>query len=324
MKATVQKYRMPTKHIQIEKVEDLNENQIVMRNTLTCTNTDVNLPVVEEDNTLFGYYDEKNSSSKPSYNSNNLKKFENKIIGFNKITDFSTIANGDCVEQSKKMETNSVDLIVTDPPYNLGEFMHKRNTNLIQMRENQFAYNDWDNVEEGVWLQNMDNFFKESNRVLRKKGGLVVFMSLMKVESLIKLAQKHHFYYKTVGVWYKKNPMPRNMNLHFVNSTECWIYFINEGTTGTFNNNGKVIHDFIESSLTPQGEKKHGKHPTQKPLKVLNHFINILSNPGDTVFDPFMGSGSTGVSCELLKRNFIGIELNTEYYDIAEKRIKSI
>jgi DNA modification methylase len=167
----------------------------------------------------------------------------------------------------------------------------------------------------------MDDFFYESNRILKKKSSMLMFMSLIKVESIIKLAQKHKFYYKTVGVWHKTNPMPRNMNLHFVNSTECWLYFINEGTTGTFNNKGKVIHDYIESSLTPSGEKKMGKHPTQKPVKLINHFVDILSNEGDIVIDPFMGSGSTGVSCELLRRNFIGIDLEEKYVDIAKNRI---
>ena len=54
--------------------------------------------------------------------------------------------------------------------------------------------------------------------------------------------------------------MPRNMNLHFINSVEGWVYFVNESKTGTFNNEGKAVHDFIETSVTPLGEKKFGKH----------------------------------------------------------------
>jgi DNA modification methylase len=80
-------------------------------------------------------------------------------------------------------------------------------------------------------------------------------MSIIKVESIINLAEKYGFYYKTTGIWHKTNPMPRNMNLHFVNSTEAWIYFINNGTTGTFNNKGKLFHDFFETSITPKNEK---------------------------------------------------------------------
>jgi site-specific DNA-methyltransferase (adenine-specific) len=240
---------------------------------------------------------------------------------FEKITNHSSVSQNDCLKALSDVASKSVDFILTDPPYNLGNFMHNRNTNLVKMRPNQFAYSGWDDLEFDEWKQNMAVFFKESNRVLKKKGAMILFMSLIKLETMIELAEKNGFYYKTVGIWHKKNPMPRNMNLHFINSTEAWIYFINEGTTGTFNNEGKVIHDFIESGLTSVAEKSFGKHPTQKPLKILNHFIGLLSNDGDTILDPFMGSGSTGVSCEIMKRKFLGIELDENYYKIAKNRI---
>ncbi len=243
---------------------------------------------------------------------------------FEKIGQYARLANGDCLDYMKVIPTDSVDLIQTDPPYNLGLFMHNRQTNLNKMRENHFAYSGWDDLTFEEWEESMRAFFKESNRVLRKKGSLLMFMSLIKVETMIRLAEEHGFYYKTVGVWHKTNPMPRNMNLHFVNSTECWLYFINEGTTGTFNNADKVIHDYYETSVTPLKEKKYGAHPTQKPLELMNHFVRILSNPGDVVLDPFMGSGSTGMSCEALGRNFLGVELEPKYYEITRKRIQSL
>jgi site-specific DNA-methyltransferase (adenine-specific) len=243
---------------------------------------------------------------------------------FEPITKNSLIGKGDCEELMGSIENNSIDLILTDPPFNLGSFMRKRGTNLVKMRENQFSYAGWDDLEYDEWYLKMDAFFKHSNRVLRKKGSLVLFMSLMKIETIIQLAEKNNFYYKTVGIWHKTNPMPRNMNLQFINSTEAWIYFINEGTTGTFNNDSKALHDFVETSLTTQNEKRFGKHPTQKPIKILNHFTEILSNENDVICDPFMGSGSTGVSCEILNRKFIGIELNEDYYNIAKKRMQNI
>lgn len=231
------------------------------------------------------------------------------------------IFNADCIDSMKKLPNNSVDLILTDPPYNLGLFMHKRGTNLQKMRENHFAYSGWDDLEFDKWKEEMDKFLGECNRVLKAKGALIIFMSIIKVETIINLAEKHRFYYKTVGTWHKKNPMPRNMNLHFINSTESWLYFINEGTTGTFNNNGKPIHDFVETSTISSSERKLGKHPTQKPVALMEHFISLLSNPGDTILDPFMGSGSTGVAAINANRKFIGIELNEEYFDLAYKRI---
>ncbi|MCI9034549.1 MAG: site-specific DNA-methyltransferase [Lachnospiraceae bacterium] len=183
--------------------------------------------------------------------------------------------NGDCLEYMKKIKSSSVDLIVTDPPYNLGKFMENRDTNLGKMRD-------------------------------------------------IAVAEKNGFYYKTTGIWHKLNPMPRNMNLHFVNSTETWIYFTYKSRTGTFNNDGKVLHDFVETSVTPNSERKYGKHPTQKPEQLMEHFVSILSNEKNVVLDPFMGSGSVGVAAVRLKRKFIGIELEENYYNIANSRIMEV
>ena len=73
------------------------------------------------------------------------------------------------------------------------------------------------------------------------------------------------------------------MNLHFVNSTEAWIYFTYKTRTGTFNNSGALIHDFIETSVTPNGERRYGKHPTQKPESLIQHFVEILSNENEWV-----------------------------------------
>ena len=157
---------------------------------------------------------------------------------------------------------------------------------------------------------------------MKKGGSMIVFMAIIKVETIIRLAQKYGFYYKTTGIWHKTNPMPRNMNLHFVNSTEAWIYFTYKTRTGVFNNGGRLIHDFIETSVTPNGERKFGKHPTQKPESLVKHFVDVLSKKGDWILDPFMGSGTTGVVAQQTERQFIGIELDKKYFDIAVSRMK--
>ena len=230
--------------------------------------------------------------------------------------------NMDCMAAMRRIRKDSVDLIVTDPPYNLGNFMIDRDTNLSKMRDNFFGTAGWDNMEFKDWKKSMNSFFKSAARVTREGGSMVVFMAIIKVETIIKLAEKHGFYYKTTGIWHKTNPMPRNMNLHFVNSTEAWIYFTYKTRTGTFNNGGSMLHDFVETSVTPSGERKYGKHPTQKPESLIKHFVSVLSNEGDWVLDPFMGSGTTGVVSQKSNRNFIGIELDENYYNIADARIK--
>ena len=79
----------------------------------------------------------------------------------------------------------------------------------------------------------------------------------------------------------------------------------------------------MESSTINNSERKYGKHPTQKPLTLICYFIDLLSNENDVVLDPFMGSGTTGVGCEVLNRKFYGIELDNEYYSIASNRLKA-
>ena len=200
--------------------------------------------------------------------------------------------NGDCLEYMKKIPTSSIDLIITDPPYNLGKFMEERDTNLVKMRDNFFGAAGWDDLDYKEWKKSMNKFFHQASRVLKDGGSIIVFMAIIKVETIIQLAQKHGLYYKT--------------------------------KTGTFNNNGKVLHDFIETSVTSNSEKKYGKHPTQKPEALMEHFVKVLSNENDTILDPFMGSGSVGVSAVKNNRNFVGIELDENYFNIATSRIKEV
>ena len=229
--------------------------------------------------------------------------------------------NNDCINAMKMIDENSINLIVTDPPYNLGNFMKNRDTNLSKMRDNFFGSAGWDDMDFDEWTESMDNFFAESARVMKKGGSMIVFMAIINVETIINLAAKQGFYYKTTGMWHMTNTMPRNMNLHFVNSTEAWVYFTYKTRTGTFNNEGALYHDFIETSVTSNGERRYGKHPTQKPESLMLHFVEILSNSGDWVLDPFMGSGTTGVAAKKADRNFIGVELDETYFEIAKSRI---
>ena len=240
------------------------------------------------------------------------------------MTDKYVLYNKSCIEAMKEIEDKSIDLVLTDPPYNLGLFMQNRATNLKAMRENFFGAAGWDDLDYNEWEKDMDMLFTELARIIKERGSVIMFMSIIKVETIIRLAEKHNFYYKTTGIWHKRNPMPRNMNLHFINSTEAWIYFTYKKHTGTFNNNGKAIHDFFETPVTPANEKIYGKHPTQKPVHLLENFISLLTNENDVVFDPFCGSGSSGVAALLHGRRFIGVDINEEYCRITKDRLEQV
>ena len=107
------------------------------------------------------------------------------------ITQSSTIIKGDCLDALKNIPNDSVDLIITDPPYNLGQFMKGRGTNIKKMRENHFAYSGWDDLEFDEWCSQMDALISECHRVLKKRGNLLIFMSIIKVETIIKLYWKY-------------------------------------------------------------------------------------------------------------------------------------
>ena len=93
--------------------------------------------------------------------------------------------NSDCIEAMKKnIKDHTIDLIVTDPPYNLGNFMKNRDTNLSKMRDNFFGSAGWDDMEFEEWEKSMDAFFKSSARVMKKGGTMIVFMAIIKVETI--------------------------------------------------------------------------------------------------------------------------------------------
>ena len=105
--------------------------------------------------------------------------------GFESIGNYCFFRNGDCLEGMSAIENDSVDLILTDPPYNLGKFMHDRNVGIKRYRDNHFAFSCWDDMEFPEWSKSMDGFFAESARVLKKRGALLLFMSLIKLETII-------------------------------------------------------------------------------------------------------------------------------------------
>lgn len=124
-------------------------------------------------------------------------------------------------------------------------------------------------------------------------------------------------------VWHKTNPVPKVLRAGFLNSCELIVCMWNKGHTWNFSNQ-KEMHNFIQSPICMGPERvKNPFHPTQKPLKVLEHVIRIASKPDDMIFDPFMGVGSVGVAALRLGRRFGGIEIDEKYFKAAERRLES-
>lgn len=224
---------------------------------------------------------------------------------------------GDSTECIKQLPDQSIDLILTDPPYNLGRY----STGNIKMSWRKDFNNDvaeWDTT-----VFNPADWLEEFVRILRPTGTLFAFTSYNL------LGQWHQAFDPVFDtfqfmVWHKTNPPPKLRRAGFLNSCELIICAWNKGHTWNFTKQ-KDMHNFIESPICMGNERvRNPVHPTQKPLKVLNHLIKLATKPGNVVFDPFMGVGSTGVSALRLGRQFIGIEIDPLYFKAATKRIEEI
>lgn len=203
------------------------------------------------------------------------------------------------------------DCIITDIPYNVSK---KNNFNTIGRQGVDFG--EWDKGFDTLkWLDS-------ATKLINKNGSMLIFCSLSKISYIIDKLSELGFEYKDVIVWEKTNPMPRNIERRYVQSNEYVLWVIKKGAKWTFNKPKDVpyLKQVLKNSIC--SGKERTKHTTQKPLTVMEYLIKIHTNENDIVLDCFMGSGSTGVACKNLNRNFVGIELNKEYFEIAKKRME--
>ena len=230
------------------------------------------------------------------------------------------IIKGDCIEEMKKLPDNSVDAIITDPPYKL-QFK-----NPIDLHGRKAFYGslqdmDWDklNIKELY-----EKLFPQFNKILKKDGSILIFVRTEWITYCIDEAEKNGFKIKATITWHKTNPVPQVRKKNYLSSTESILWFSRwneEKILFTFNfKKQKEMHNFVEFPICSGNERT--KHPTQKPLKLMERLVHIHTNEGDTILDPFLGSGTTAIACLKLNRKFIGIEKEEEYVKIANARIK--
>ena len=220
----------------------------------------------------------------------------------------SKLICGDAFEVLKTIPNNSIDLILTDPPYNL-----VNESNFTNMDRTGSDFGSWDvDFSQVGWLP-------DAERVLKKNGSLLIFNTFRNISPIIKIAEELKFVYKDPVRWIKTNPMPRNKERRYISDFETAFWFTKKGGKWTFNRQTDPYErPEFQCGLT---SGKNRIHPTQKPLPLLEYLLKIHSNEGDVVLDPFMGSGSAGVASINLGREFIGIELDEEYFNKASEWI---
>ena len=240
------------------------------------------------------------------------------MINTNTIDNYLLI-KGDCFENLKKKPDHSVNLILTDPPYNIAKY----STGNIKFEWRSDINNDL--AEWDLTPLSPNDLLPEFKRILAPKGNIFMFCSYNIIGEYHKAFDPAFDTFQFM-VWHKTNPVPNFRKTSFLNSCEliaaCW----DKGHIWNFSSQNEM-HNFVESGICMGAErikKENGQylHPTQKPLSILKKIINIASNENDLVLDCFSGVGSTGEAALSLKRRFIGIEIDDEYVNAAEKRLE--
>ncbi len=238
------------------------------------------------------------------------------------------LLHGDALTLLKKIPNKSIDMIFADPPYFLsGEGISCSGGKMVSVKKA-----DWD---EKIDICKKHKFNKKWIKlcydILKDDGTIWISGTMHNIYSIGMALEEEGFKIINNITWRKLNPPPNISCRAFVHSTETilWAKKDIKKAKHKFNynlmkqlNGGKQMKDVWETSLTKPSEKKCGKHPTQKPMELLERIILSSTDEGDLILDPFNGSGTTGIVAKKLNRNYIGIDKEKEYLDLTIKRRK--
>ena len=209
------------------------------------------------------------------------------------------LLHGDCFELLQGIPDESVDMVLTDPPYGMSFQSGHRKTKYEKIKGDSNL--DW-----------LDDFVNEIYRVSKPNTAHYVFCSFHHIDKF-KQAIEKKFKVKNILTWVKNNTSMGDLKGDFAPKTE-FIIFFHKGR--------KLIKGKRDPNVLEFKKTRNELHPTQKPVDMIEYLIEKFSDKGDLILDPFMGSGSTGVACINTNRNFIGMELDENYFNIAEERIE--
>ena len=224
------------------------------------------------------------------------------------------LLNGDCMELLNKIPNNNIDMIVTDPPYKItargnggtsgGMFQKKEVNNGKIFKTNDLEIEDW---------------LPEFYRVLKEQSHCYIMTNNKNITHYLDVIDKSDFHFIKCLIWVKDNKI---MGQTYMSQFE-YIIMCRKGAHKRINDCG--VSDVLQiPNKKMKDENNKTIHDTEKPVELNDILISNSSNKGDLVLDPFMGIGAAGVSAVGLNRNFIGIELDEKYFNIAKERIESV
>ncbi len=233
---------------------------------------------------------------------------------------------GDSLKVLKEIKEKTIDMIFADPPYFLsGDGITCSGGKMTSVKKAK-----WD---EPLTLKEKHKFNRKwiqlCKRVLKDNGTIWISGTMHNIYSIGMALEEEGFKIINNITWKKLNPPPNISCRAFTHSTETilWAKKDLKNNKYKFNynimkklNDGKQMKDVWETSLIKPSEKKYGKHPTQKPIALLEKIILAATDEFDIILDPFNGSGTTGIVANNLKRRYIGIEKELEYLKLTIKR----
>lgn len=239
----------------------------------------------------------------------------------------SMLLLGSCIELLKQITPKTIDMIFADPPYFLsGDGITCSGGKVVSVKKA-----DWDTP---LSIEDKHKFNLEWIRLckstLKDKGTIWISGTMHNIYSVGMALEQEGFKIINNITWQKTNPPPNMSCRTFTHSTETvlWAKKDIKNVKYTFNysvmksqNNDKQMKDVWDLAFAGKSEKTYGKHPTQKPLKLLERIILASTNENDIVLDPFNGSATTGVVCKKLNRRYIGIDSNEEYLELSKNRL---
>jgi len=233
--------------------------------------------------------------------------------------------NDDCMPKMLDMVNSNqkVDHIICDLPY-------------FQVVKDDFD-NQWDSVESYVgWFNSLLQYLKQ---IIKPGGNMILFCSRQNMWRMCRMLHENGFEENRTIIWARKRGFNNTRGKALASGYEP-ILFWSKGKSSTFNSikiksnlnrpeyktgtlkDGITLSDvWTDIPALPHNAKEKVNHPTQKPIKLMERIVTLFTNEGDTILDFCMGSGSTGVACKNLNRNFIGIEKENKYFEIAKERI---
>lgn len=242
---------------------------------------------------------------------------------------WNQIYEGDALEVMAGWEDNVFHACITDPPYNIAR---KRKGLAWAFSSHVTMAEEWDRFDDSGYEAFTQRWLAEVCRLVKPNGNVFIFGSYHNIYIIGAVAQRMGLRIVNSIIWAKPNAQPNITCRMFTESTEQVLWLCNNqvdrAKNWTFNyqamkelNHGKQMRNYWEIPVTPKREREHGKHPSQKPLQVMERIVLAGTDEGERVLDCFSGSGSTLIACEIFKRRWVAIERDPAYNEIARRRL---